>query len=280
MPSGSLTVVGTGIALGIHLTPETRVELERADELLYLMAEPLAEMWIARLNPRSRSLRGHYAPERERSETYEAMVEEMLGAVRAGRNVCAAFYGHPGVFAFPSHEAIRRARAEGFSARMLPAVSAEDCLFADLGVDPGENGCQSYEATDFLLRRRKVDTTAALVLWQVTFIGITRAPVAPERGALRLLVDYLGKFYEPTQETVLYETSPYPIQVPRVERVPLCDLADVELGPLATLYIPPRERAQIDAEMLECLRDAVDSGSAQVVRSSRGSTLGDGARLR
>jgi hypothetical protein len=225
LPSGSLTVVGTGIALGVHLTPEARVELERADEVLHLMAEPLADLWLARLNPRSRSLRGHYAPERDRSETYEAMVEEILASVRVGRNVCAAFYGHPGVFAFPSHEAIRRARAEGFSARMLPAVSAEDCFFADLGVDPGEHGCQSYEATDFLVCRRKV-------------------------------VDYLGQFYEPTHETVLYEASPYPIRVPRVERVLLCELVDVEPGPLATLYMPPRERARIDAEMLGSLQNA------------------------
>jgi hypothetical protein len=34
---------------------------------------------------------------------------------------------------------------------MLPAVSAEDCLFADLGVDPGAAGCQSHEAADFLI---------------------------------------------------------------------------------------------------------------------------------
>jgi hypothetical protein len=256
LPSGSLTVVGTGIALGVHLTPEARVELERADEVLHLMAEPLADLWLARLNPRSRSLRGHYAPERDRSETYEAMVEEILASVRVGRNVCAAFYGHPGVFAFPSHEAIRRARAEGFSARMLPAVSAEDCLFADLGVDPGEHGCQSYEATDFLVCRRTVDTTAALVLWQVAFIGVTCAPVATELRALRALVDYLGQFYELTHETVLYEASPYPIRVPRVERVLLCDLVDVEPGPLATLYVPPRERARIDAEMLGRLQNA------------------------
>ena len=43
--------------------------------------------------------------------------------IRAGFRVCAVFYGHPGVFVYPSHEAIRRARAEGFAARMLPALT-------------------------------------------------------------------------------------------------------------------------------------------------------------
>ena len=37
---------------------------------------------------------------------------------------------------------------------MLPAISAEDCLFADVGIDPAMTGCQSYEATDFMINGR------------------------------------------------------------------------------------------------------------------------------
>ena len=56
---------------------------------------------------------------REGGSTSE-MVEEILAAVREGKRVCAVFYGHPGVYVKPSHEAVRRARKEGFEARMLP----------------------------------------------------------------------------------------------------------------------------------------------------------------
>ena len=49
---------------------------------------------------------------------------------------------------------------EGFNAQMLAGISAEDCLFADLGLDPGKNGCQSFEATDFLIRRRQFEPTS------------------------------------------------------------------------------------------------------------------------
>jgi len=43
---------------------------------------------------------------------------------------------------------------------MLPAISSEDCLYADLGVDPATTGNASYDATDFLLRNPlKVCTT-------------------------------------------------------------------------------------------------------------------------
>jgi uncharacterized protein YabN with tetrapyrrole methylase and pyrophosphatase domain len=237
------------------------------------MVDEFSDSWIAELNRNSHPLRRHYAPERHRSETYEGMVEQILTSVRAGRHVCAAFYGHPGVLASPAHEAMRRASSECFAARMFPAVSAEDCLFADLGVDPGAAGCQSYEATDFLLRRRRFDTAAALVLWQVAFIGVSGAPLAPAPKTFRVLVEYLLEFYDPEQATVLYEASPFPVGAPNVKRVPMRKLADVELGPLATLYVPPREQAEIDSEMRERLRAAdVDSQAAHLVASAAAAT--------
>ena len=103
------------------------------------------------------------------------MAEAILEPVRAGKRVCAAFYGHPGVFVLPSHDAIARARAEGFDAAMQPGVSAEDCLVADLGVDPAVNGLQSYEASDFLRRRPAIEPTTALVLWQIGVVGAAHA---------------------------------------------------------------------------------------------------------
>jgi hypothetical protein len=63
----------------------------------------------------------------------------------------------------PAHESIRRARMEGISACMLPGISAEDCLFAELGIEPSENGCQSFEATDFLVYKRKFDNRSSLI---------------------------------------------------------------------------------------------------------------------
>jgi hypothetical protein len=177
------------------------------------------------------------------------MVDEILDAVRNEKNVCAAFYGHPGVFATPSHEAVRRARAEGFPATMLPAISAEDCLFADLGVDPGESGCQSYEATDFLLRRRTFDTSVPLILWQVAFIGITSAPVAPSAHGFGVLVDYLLTFYARAHPTIVYEASPYPVGPAHIGEFTLGSVRNAQLGGMSTLYIPPAADAAEDAEM-------------------------------
>ena len=92
----------------------------------------------------------------------------------AGARVCAVLYGHPGIFAWASHEAMARVRAAGLPARMLPAVSALDCLLADLGIDPATTGLQTYEATYFFVRRPAVDPHATLVLLQVGMLGESR----------------------------------------------------------------------------------------------------------
>ena len=232
------------------MTYEARAELEAADEVLFAAADPAVAAWLERLNPSARSLGSLYVPGRNRHEIYDEMVEEILAAVRRGARVCAAFYGHPGVFVSPSHEAIARARSEGYAARMLPAVSAEDCLFADLGVNPGEHGCQSYEATEFLVRRHVVDPTAALVLWQVDLIGQVEFILEPNVEGLRVLVDALLELYPPDHEVVLYTASPYSLFAPAVERVALRALPDVALVPMPTLYVPPLDPRPLDADML------------------------------
>jgi uncharacterized protein YabN with tetrapyrrole methylase and pyrophosphatase domain len=265
VPRGSLTVVGTGIAFGVHLTPQARTAIECADDVFYLLAEETAESWFKNLNPSSHSLRRHYAVGRERKETYERMVEEILGAVRNDRSVCAAFYGHPGVFASPSHDSVRRARAEGFDAVMLPGISAEDCLFADLGVDPGQSGCQSYEASDFLLRCRVFDTSVPLILWQVAFIGITMAPVAPHAHGFSVLVDHLLEFYPESHRAIVYEASPYPVGGAHIEEFTLATVRNAELSGMSTLYLPPAaERTENPELRARLLGASVEAGAETV----------------
>lgn len=92
----------------------------------------------------------------------------MLHPVRHGQKVVTIYYGHPGIFVYASHRAIRIALKQGLKAKMLPGVSALDCLFADLGVDPSYPGLQVLEATDFLVRNRKVLTDSHLVILQVS----------------------------------------------------------------------------------------------------------------
>jgi uncharacterized protein YabN with tetrapyrrole methylase and pyrophosphatase domain len=249
MSSGSLTVVGVGIKVPAHVTTEVRVSIEIADEVLYLVTNPVAVAWIEKHASRARSLHRFYEPGHPRREAYAAMVEEILARVRSGARVCAAFYGHPGVFVTPSHEAIRRARSEGFEASMLPGISAEDCLFAALGVDPSACGCQTYEATDLLARARPIDPSAALVVWQIGVVGDLSYTPGGDLSRLGLLIDYLLRFYPPDHEVVSYEAALYPVVDDVVVRCPLAALVDAGVAPMATLYVEPARRRNIDREV-------------------------------
>ena len=137
---------------------------------------------------------------------------------------------------------------------MLPGISAEDCLFADLGVDPGA-GCQSFEATDFLIRKRQFDPRVALVLWQVGVIGDRsfRKSGRYRREGLAVLQRRLEPMYPPRHTAILYEASQYPVCPPRIERLPLADLAGARTTAISTLYVPRGREAQADLKMLERL---------------------------
>jgi hypothetical protein len=238
---GSLVVVGTGIRTVGQLTVEAIAWIKKSDVVLYLIADPVAEEAIRHLNPKgAMSLRGYYGEGVNRSQSYEAMVQHILSCVRAGMKTCVAFYGHPGVFAYPAHESIRRARQENYSARMLPAVSAEDCLFADLGVDPAVNGCQSFEATDFLVHVRTIDTSSQLILWQVGVVGDwTYKNAGYDLGAFPLLVSRLCELYGSAHEGFIYEAAILPALAPTVTRIALGSMTAAYVNAGSTLYVPP-----------------------------------------
>jgi len=237
---GSLTVVGTGIRFGVQLTPEARAALLGADRVLHLVTDPVARQWLETLRPDAHSLHSLYTVGKDRAEAYAAMVQAILIPVYEGLDVCAAFYGHAGVFVSPSHEAIRQAQAAGYEARMLPGISAEDCLFADLGLDPGTTGCQSYEATDFLVNRRAIDSRALLILWQAGVVGNRTHVLEADPSPLAALVERLLEYYSDHHEVTVYEASPYPIGRPIIVRTALNRLGDAGVAPASTLVVPPR----------------------------------------
>lgn len=249
---GSLVIVGTGFRAVRHTTAEAREEISQADKLFYLVSDAVSEGWIKTLNPAAESLASCYVRGKSRMIAYRRMISKMLSSVRAGSRVCAAFYGHPGVFVYPSHEAIRLARKEGYEARMLPGISAEDCLFADLGIDPSRSGCQSFEATDFLVFRRKFDPSSSLLLWQAGIIGSVVYRPRNVSSGLRALAKYLAGFYGGGHEVVLYEASPLPVFKPIIRSTTIDKLPTAGVNGGTTLFIPPKPR-QPDPEGLRLL---------------------------
>ncbi len=238
-PEPGLVVVGTGIQLGRHLSPRCLSEIQEADRVLVLTDAPAFAM-LQEIRSDLIDLRVHYAEGKDRRQTYREMDDAIMAEVRGGHRVCAVFYGHPGVFADVPHAVIRKARAEGYRARMEPGISSEACLYADLGIDPGRSGVQSLEATQFLVEERQIDPRSLLLLWQVALtgdLGCTRfhaEPAALEKLVARLLLDYPAD-----HEVVLYEAAHLPIEPFRADRLALADLPRAHYEEYTTLVIPP-----------------------------------------
>lgn len=256
---GSLACVGLGMMLGAHLSPRSRACIEQAEVVFALVSDPIVELWVQELRPDMRSLQPCYgdgsAAGKPRRDSYREMVEAMVAEVRAGRRVCGIFYGHPGVFAVVPHRAIAKAREEGFPAVMEPGISAEDCLYADLGIDPGTFGCQHFEAGQFLCYRRRVDPSAYLVLWQVAVVG-DRSTRRFATGAAyrRLLIEVLVEAgYPPQHELIAYEAATLPIGEPRMEHMPLADFESTQLRLQTTLVIPPASPLQPNDAVMDRL---------------------------
>ncbi|HEY0503362.1 MAG TPA: SAM-dependent methyltransferase [Lysobacter sp.] len=257
---GSLVCVGLGMTLGAHITPRSRSHIEQAEVVFAAVSDPLVELWLQEMHGDVRSLQPYYGEGKSRHDTYREMVEAMLAEVRAGRRVCGAFYGHPGVFALVPHQAIEQARREGFPAHMEPGISAEDCLYADLGIDPGRVGCQHFEASQFMFYQRRIDPSATLVLWQVGIAGdrsLRRFATGPEYR--RLLVELLAQDYPPEHEVIVYEAATLPINAPRMERMPLSALVDASLHLHSTLVVPPAMPMQRNQAMLDRIAQLDDA---------------------
>lgn len=255
MDKNTLIIVGSGIKFMSHLTTEVKACIEKSDKVLYLVNEPAMQEWIQKSNKCTESLDFLYTKYEHREDNYRLISDYILESVQQYKTLCFVVYGHPTVFVQPSIYAATKAKERGFNVITLPGISAEDCLFADLLVDPGSCGCQSFEATDFLLYRREYDSSCHLILWQVSVIGVLNTPVYhdPMDGFV-LLVDYLLEKYFLDHEIIVYEAAQYPTFKPKIERILLKDLPSSKVSRIATLYIPPNHEKQPDLNMLQKLK--------------------------
>jgi precorrin-3B methylase len=249
--AGRLVVVGSGIRPITDLSIGARDQIAAADVVVYCVADPISELYIHELNSNSTSLYGLYGNDKPRIETYKEMVEEMLTPLREGKRVCAVFYGHPGIFAWSTHEAIRQARRSGLRADMAPAVSAQDSLFADLGIDPSSAGLQTVDATDLLVRRRELNPSMHVLIWQAECVGDDGFNFGGyERQNFPVLIDYLRQTYPADQTVVIYDASTFPHLPPIIQRTQLDQIQATDLSGISTLYLPPSVTPELDRGML------------------------------
>ncbi len=219
--AGSLVIVDTGVVAVNQVTVEGHRWIQQSDRVLFLGADPVTEHWILTLNENVESLNG--------LETADEIVERMLDHVRAGLAVCLAYHGRSELTAQVLREATALCRAENLPSAIVPGVSALDCLFSDLGLDPLSHGCQIFGAEHFLEHRRRPDPSAALIV------------SLSEDTACAKLLELLRAEYGAEHEAVVYEPPRYAVLEPVIRRSPVGSIGEGDLAGMSILYIPPKD---------------------------------------
>jgi hypothetical protein len=97
----------------------------------------------------------------------------------------------------------------------------------------------------------EVDPCVSLILWQISVVGEFgyRPDRVANRDGLRVLVEELIRYYGEDHEVVIYEASQLPICKPLIRCISLVSAADADISPVATMYVPPKDRQEYDLDM-------------------------------
>ena len=248
-------IVGLGVLNVDHITRETEGVIRRSNEVLYVDTGVATRTYLKTLCSRVTSLfETSYEEDGHRLNAYHRMAARVLDAAMDHPPVAFAMHGHPIVGAYAPFLIRDMARLLGLEVLVLPGVSAMDCLFAELMVDPCVAGMQMYEATDLLLRRRPLQPDVPALIWQIgcveTRLHTTRVST-PER--FERLRSHLLRFYPPEHQATAAYSTPQPLMPSTVHRFVLQDIRKSAhlLHAGFTLYVPPvHERPVEDHELL------------------------------
>ena len=248
-------IVGLGVLNVDHITRETEGVIRSSNEVLYVDTGVATRTYLTTLCSRVTSLfETSYEESGHRLNAYHRMAARVLDAAMDHPPVTFAMHGHPIVGVYAPFLIRDMARLLGLEVRVLPGISAMDCLFAELMVDPCVAGMQMYEATDLLLRRRPLHPDVPALIWQIgcveTRLHTTRVS-RPER--FERLVSHLLRFYPPQHQATAAYSTPHPLMPSTVHRFVLQDICKYAhlLHAGFTLYVPPvHERPVEDYELL------------------------------
>jgi uncharacterized protein YabN with tetrapyrrole methylase and pyrophosphatase domain len=219
--AGSLVIVDTGVVAVNQVTVEGYLRIRQSDRVLFLGVDPVTEHWIRTLNENVESLNA--------LETADEIVERMLDHIRAGLAICLVSHGRAALNAQVQREAIALSRAENFPAAIVPGVSALECLFSDLGLDPLRDGCQIFSAEHFVEHGRRPDPSAALVV------------SLSEETACTELLQVLRTAYGAEHEVIIHEPARYAVLDPVIRRTAIGSMSEGDLAGVSHLYVPPKD---------------------------------------
>jgi hypothetical protein len=144
------------------------------------------------------------------ADTYRDIIDHVLVESRAG-GVAYVSQGSPVFQTYTALELVRRARAEGLAARILPGVSSLECLLAALGIAQPIDELQLYTCRAVAAGEARPDPRTPCLLFNVS---VYAAAVVNTRGSrarqerLIPLAATLAAIYPPDHPVSLLHLEP------------------------------------------------------------------------
>jgi precorrin-3B methylase len=256
--SHEIAIVGLGMAGTHQITREVEETIRRSRHLFITdMASGVVD-YLRTLCPQVTDLTKQQKFSGHRIVLYRKMAREVVASAMEEAPVCFASYGHPKMYCYPTTLIQRAAQLLNLRTVVLPGVSSLDTLLTDLGIDPGVDGLQIYEASDALIRNRPLQSDVGCVIYQAPIVlePNNRLPGKNARENLRVFQEYLLKFYPPQHTALFVTTKNHPLLETITQRVPVGQIADRLLvnSTMGTLYIPAvRHREVANAHLAKAM---------------------------
>lgn len=251
-------IVGLGIVGYRQVTRETEQVLSLCSAIFFLHNESEVTGYLQNLCPKVVDLYTEYRIKKPRDSTYKAIAAKVIKEAKRNPPVALAVYGHPLVYVKPSRILIDRCPDLGLRVKVLPGVSAMDCLYVDLKLDPSAKGIQMYEATDALLKQHPLQPDVPCILWQIGALETRlHLPYNSKPHRFKRIKEYLMKFYPPKHKLTIATTSTNLRSKSSLITFPLDEFEDMhkKIKRLATLYIPPVSQQSIKDHELDAIMD-------------------------
>lgn len=241
-------IVGLGMGSADQVTREVDRVLQESEQVLFVDPSIGMQEYLSKRCSNVTDLSTLYQEGKNRLQTYKEMATVVIEAAMSNPPVTLALYGHPTVFAYPPFIIRSVANQLGLKVKVLPGVSAMDCILAELMIDPANEGLQMFEASDLLMRRRRLSTDMQTLIWQVGSLetGLYSTMTnRPERFGRFL--DYLLEYYPSYHEVTAVFCSSHPAVPSTIFTFFLKDLLAVaeELHGGYTLFLPPTHCAPV-----------------------------------
>ncbi len=192
------------------------------------------------------------------TDIYEDLARYVVSFAQESRPTVLAVEGNPMFFSDLSWKIAELGKAGFLRVEALPGVSCLDVLPIQLGFEPGDVGCQIFEATQLALYRLSINSYLSTLILQVAEFGRTTLLPAGGRSPFGFipLVRHLSKFF-PSDHPAIFIKSAFSSTVSSV--VFTTDIASIDkhqdrIVPGMTLYLPRIGIPPIDEGVREELR--------------------------